>query len=428
MLNKLNLIISREYVTRVRKKSFIIVSILAPIGILLLMAVPTLLQFAGSETTTNVAVIDKSQTFCNSLKSTDDVVYTVMNDEAPDSMKQNFAGRNYQAFLHITGTPDEKGNVTLYSENTLSLNVRGKIESDLNESLRTHYMNEYAGDRSTVDSLFNKISSAEAKLTTINISKDGTEQEDSTLISSMLSIIISVLIYFVIILYGNMVMTGVVEEKRNRVVEVLISSVTPFELMMGKIVGIALVALTQFLIWIALIGVGLTVYSLAFAPAEVMSASAATVDTEGIMQSLASVDFNTIGICFVLYFVFGYLLYASLFAWIGSTLDNPMEGQQITLLATLPLCVALYISLYAMQDPESSVVWWGSMIPFTSPIVMIARLPYGVPVWELAVSTIVLIATFVASTWMAARIYRMTILMYGKNVTLKEVFKNFRRS
>jgi ABC-2 type transport system permease protein len=150
--------------------------------------------------------------------------------------------------------------------------------------------------------------------------------------------------------------------------------------------------------------------------------------SENIINQLMLIDFNTIFTCSFIYFIFGYLLYASFYAWIGSTLENPSEGQQITLIATLPLCIALYIALYIMQDPESSVVWWSSMIPLTSPIVMIARLPYGVPTWELVTSIVILFASFIGSTWIAARIYRTTILMYGKNVSIKEVIKHFRQA
>ncbi len=427
MLNKINLIISREYLTRVRKKSFIIISILTPLCMLILMALPTLMQFIGSETTYRIAVVDDSNIYGKSLTNNDDVEFVMVTDQSADSLKYNFMHRNYNAYLHITGTPDNSDNVTLYSETTLPIDIHNTITDHLADGLRSQYIDEYKGDKAELDSIINRLSSAQAYLTAINISETGEEKEDSAFISSGISLFAALLIYFIILLYGNMVLNGVIEEKRNRIVEVLISSVTPFELMMGKIIGIALVALTQILIWVVLVGIGLLVMTLT--SGNITEAATTTMPgSENIINQLMLIDFNTIFTCTFIYFIFGYLLYASFYAWIGSTLENPTEGQQITLIATLPLCIALYIALYIIQDPESSVVWWSSMIPLTSPIVMIARLPYGVPTWELVTSIVILFASFVGSTWIAARIYRTTILMYGKNVSIKEVIKHFRQA
>ena len=427
MLKKINLIISREYLTRVRKKSFIIISILTPLCMLLLMAIPTLMQFAGSETTYRIAVVDESDFYGKSLTNNDDVEFVMMNDNPSDSLKYKFMHNNYNAYLHITGTPDNSDNVTLYSETTLPIDIHRQITDQLAEGLRSQYIDQYKGDKAELDSIINRLSSAQAYLTAINISETGEEKEDSAFISSGISILIALVIYFIILLYGNMVLNGVIEEKRNRIVEVLISSVTPFELMMGKILGIALVALTQILIWVILVGIGMLVIT--FTMGNITEVATTTApDYESLINQLMLIDFNTIFTCSLIYFIFGYLLYASFYAWIGSTLENPSKGQQITLIATLPLCISLYIALYIMQDPESSIVWWASMIPITSPVVMIARLPYGVPTWELITSIMVLIASFVGSTWIAARIYRITILMYGKNVTIKEILKHLRKA
>lgn len=422
MLNKINLIISREYYTRVRKKSFIVISILGPLGMLLLMLVPTLLQYAGSETTNHIAIIDECNTYYKCLESTDDVIFERLENVDADSMKNNFIANNYHGYLHITGSPDIAGNVTLYSENTLSLTLQNTITNNLNKALQTKYMDEYKGNKAEVDSLINKLNSTQAKLTTFNINNEGIEQETSASTSMALSIVASMIIYFVVLLYGNMVMTGVIEEKRNRIIEVLISSVSAFELMMGKIIGIALVALTQFAIWFILGGTLSLLVSLFLQPAQSADAMP-TTDIAPLLQSLTFIDFNTLFICFILYFIFGYLQYASLYAWIGSTMDNPSDSQQLSLIATLPLCIAFYIALYVMNDPESSIVWWSSMIPITSPIVMIARLPFGVDTWEIVMSLAILVVSFVFSTWIAARIYRATILMYGKNISLKQVIK-----
>lgn len=427
MLKKINLIISREYLTRVRKKSFIIISILTPLCMLLLMAIPTLMQFAGSETTYRIAVVDESDFYGKSLTNNDDVEFVMMNDNPNDSLKYKFMHNNYNAYLHITGTPDNSDNVTLYSETTLPIDIHRQITDQLAEVLRSQYIDQYKGDKTELDSIINRLSSARAYLTAININDSGVEKEDSAFISSSISILIALVIYFIILLYGNMVLNGVIEEKRNRIVEVLISSITPFELMMGKILGIALVALTQILIWVILVGIGMLVIT--FTMGNITEVATTTAPNyESLINQLMLIDFNTIFTCSLIYFIFGYLLYASFYAWIGSTLENPSEGQQITLIATLPLCISLYIALYIMQDPESSVVWWASMIPITSPVVMIARLPYGVPTWELITSIMVLIASFVGSTWIAARIYRITILMYGKNVTIKEILKHLRKA
>lgn len=243
-----------------------------------------------------------------------------------------------------------------------------------------------------------------------------------------------------VITTGSMVMQGVMEEKTNRIVEVLVSSVRPFELMMGKIIGIALVALTQLAIWIVL-GVALMACAASiFAPEAAAVASSVAADpavassmadpgvVSEIMAKLQAVNFVQIISLFVVYFLFGYLLYASLFAICGAAMDSPQDGSQLTLIVVIPLFAAIYIAIHTMQDPSSQLSFWSSMFPFTSPIIMMARLPFGVPAWEIALSLVLLIGTFVLFTWIAARIYRVGILMYGKKVTFGEIIKWFRQS
>lgn len=266
---------------------------------------------------------------------------------------------------------------------------------------------------------------------------EGNEKETFTEVQFILGIILATLIYFFILNFGGQVMNGVAEEKTNRIIEVIISSVKPFQLMMGKIIGVSLVALTQFVMWILLTGAIYFGFSAAVGITHPESISSGTVmtqsiDTTDIMSnetiqqvvSIAnSIDFGTIILCFIVFFICGYLLYGTLFAAIGSLVDNNTDSQQFTLPVTVPLIVALIASFYIINNPDGQLGLWLSMIPFTSPITMMVRIPFGVPIWQIALSVVLLVATFVFMTWFAAKIYRTGILMYGKKLSYKEIFK-----
>lgn len=437
MSSKLSLIITREYSTRVRKKSFIVMSLLMPIGMILLMALPTLIAMVGQTEATKIAVVDRTGRYAQSLTSNSAAAYSLLPPDTDEAgLRSVYEENGYDAYMVIDGSPAHRDSVRLYSPSTVPHEAVGHTEDDLRETLRREMMEGYAGHTAQLDSLFASVNGAEAHVTTINIADDGSESEDSATVGAIVAIVAAMLIYMFVLTTGSMVMQGVMEEKTNRIVEVLVSSVRPFDLMMGKIVGIALVALTQLAIWIVFGAAMFTVAAQFFVPdpsamAATDPAMAAAADPGVIAEllpKLASVNFVQIITLFVVYFLLGYLLYASLFAICGAAMDSPSDGSQLSLVVMIPLFAAIYIAIHTMQDPSSPLSFWSSIFPFTSPIIMMARVPFGVPAWEIALSLVTLLGTFVLFTWIAARIYRVGILMYGKKVTFSEIVKWFRQA
>ena len=277
----------------------------------------------------------------------------------------------------------------------------------------------------------------EVNLSVIRMDEGGGEKETFTEIQLLLGMVLALLIYLFIMLFGGQVMQGVMEEKSNRIVEIIVSSVKPFQLMMGKIIGVSLVALTQFLMWILLTGAIYLGFSAAVGISNPQAISAGTVMTQQISNSnimdnegvqnivniVRSIDFGAILTGFLIFFVLGYLLYATLFAAIGAIVENNTDSQQFTLPVTVPLIIGILTAVYIVNNPDGSLALWMSMIPFTSPIVMMVRIPFGVPIWQVAVSALILLGTFIGMTWVAAKIYRTGILMYGKKLSYKEIFK-----
>ena len=408
-----------------------------PVGMLLLMALPTLIAMVGQTEASKIAVIDRTQRYGQALTDDSSATYSLLAaDTDEDSLRSAYEAGGFDAYMVIGGRPDGKDSVRLYSQSTLPMETVRHTEDDLREALRREMMDNYEGHSAGLDSLFERVNDATARVTTISIAEDGSESEDSAAVGAVVAMVAAMLIYMFVITTGSMVMQGVMEEKTNRIVEVLVSSVRPFELMMGKIIGIALVALTQLAIWIVL-GVALMACAASiFAPEAAAVASSVAADpsvadpgmVSEIMAKLQAVNFVQIISLFVVYFLFGYLLYASLFAICGAAMDSPQDGSQLTLIVMIPLFAAIYIAIHTMQDPSSQLSFWSSLFPFTSPIIMMARLPFGVPAWEIALSLVLLIGTFVLFTWIAARIYRVGILMYGKKVTFGEIIKWFRQS
>lgn len=277
----------------------------------------------------------------------------------------------------------------------------------------------------------------EVSLSVIRMDEQGGEKETFSEVQFILGMFLAMLIYFFILLFGGQVMQGISEEKGSRIIEVIVSSVKPFQLMMGKIIGVSLVALTQFVMWVFLTGAIYLGFSAFVGLSNPQAISAGTVMTEEIannnimdnesVQSIVnivqSIDFGTIIFSFVIFFILGYLLYATMFAAVGAIVDNNTDSQQFTLPITVPLIISIIAAIYVVNAPDGSLALWLSMIPFTSPVVMMVRIPFGVPIWQIIVSALILLGSFVGMTWVAAKIYRTGILMYGKKPTYKEIFK-----
>jgi len=444
-MKKIWLIIQREYLTRVKKKSFIIMTFLGPILMASVWIVPLLLA-SRSEGVKTIEVLDETGLFYEEFKETNDTKFVYITDDL-QTAKENLAGSESFGILYIPKSSYAIPKAFyLYSYKKPGLNLKMYLQESANKILENKkLMDEYGIDEETLSSVKSNIS--------LVVEDIETSKKSYTEISWALGFIGGMLIYFFIFMYGAQVMRGVIEEKTNRIVEVIVSSVKPIQLMMGKIVGIALVGLTQFLIWIFLTAGIVTVLKTTILPKagiaemsqtipqNVMSngqqaaqvnqstnASPQLTEFSRLFDSAMSQPWGLIIFCFVFYFITGYLLYASVFAAIGSAVDNETETQQFMLPVTIPIILALMVAIGTMQNPESSLSFWCSMIPLTSPIVMMARIPFGVPIWEIAVSMILMLAAFLGFVWMAAKVYRTGILMYGKKTSWKEMWKWLRYS
>jgi ABC-2 type transport system permease protein len=429
-MNKILLVIQREYMTRVLKKSFWISSLLAPVLITAIYAIPIWLAMKDKEVK-KVAILDQSHLWKASDLQDKELVFTFVS-KSETAFKTQFAAEGYDAFVSVPGDvlTNPKG-VHIYSSKNIGLSLKESVERLIQNKVRQELMYKAGISAKVYEDTQVDIDSE-----TITISESGDETNSSSAGAMILAGVMGLILYVTLLLYGSQVMNGVIEEKSNRIIEVIISSVKPYQLMLGKIIGVGLVGLTQFVLWIVLT-IGLTQFTGKFYASKAKAAvelnqGKASVDMDKAMQDspmaevtkvLESTNIPLILLSFLFYFFVGYLLYSSLFAAIGSAVESPTEAQQFTFIVMIPIILSFLLAQYTMQDPDSTIAFWASMIPFTSPINMMVRLPYGVPVWELAVSMVLLVLGFLACSWLSARIYRVGILMYGKKVTWKELAK-----
>ena len=431
-MKRLKLIIAHEYMMIVGKKSFIVMTLLIPFIVVLVGAVPVLLAYLNNNTDSRVehiAVIDKSG-YGAALKDNDRyrfVVLNAVNDTAASAREfYNKSSKQLNAVVVIPPDVMESRQVNVYSDETLDMSTIGYVNSCLSDTLSGARVASYG-----IDNLQQIINETQVDVDVKSIKWDaaGGEQESSAEFAMILGMILSLVTYTFVLMYGAMIMNSVVEEKTNRIVEVIVSSCKPVELMLGKIVGVGLVGLTQFAVWTVLLGVGtslLGLFGAAAAPAPGPAAMAAAAsdggpDMAAILTMIKSVNYASLLTNFVLYFVGGYLLYASLFAAFGSAVDQASDASQFTTPVILIMVVALYAGMACIENPHGPMAIWCSIIPFTSPVVMMTRLPYDVPLWQQALSIVLLFATAGLFTWMAARIYRTGILLYGKKRSFKDL-------
>ena len=438
-MNKIFLIIKREYLSRVKKKSFIIMTILGPVLMAGIMIVPVWLSLQKTETQ-KIEVIDQSFLF-KDLIPDKDILHFDYPPITLDEATAGFYDTDYDAILWIpSGVLQEGKAIKIFYKKQLGLSSEEYIGTTIGKML---YDVMLAKNKVDLNAIKEAEANSQISVITEKLEANGKSEKTNTGVFMGIGLGAGILIYIFIFLYGVQVMRGVMEEKTNRIVEVILSSVKPFQLMMGKIIGVALVGLTQFLLWIVLTG---SLYTVAGATVlknmelkqvqakeqtykvgrDIDYKSMQKIEKNKIAEllgDLQSVDITAILIAFVFYFLFGYLMYSALFAAVGAAVDNEADTQQFMLPITVPLIVSFAVAQTIIQNPESPVAFWFSIIPFTSPIVMMVRLPFGVPVWELALSMGLLILGFLVTTWLAGRIYRTGILMYGKKVTWKELGK-----
>nr|WP_320118260.1 ABC transporter permease [uncultured Marinifilum sp.] len=440
-MNKIFIIIQREYLSRVKKKSFLILTFLTPLLIAGIYAFMIWMMLKDDTEQRTIAVINESQ-LIEPVKSTEYTSFNYLNNANFDDVKSQMENKGYYAILVIPNDILEKQSAELFSYKQVTIEVKSEVGSQIRQHIEKIKRSKIIAEANMPD-LEQKLAATKTPIAmkTIKFGEGGEVKQSSTEIAMGIGFVASFIIYMFIFLYGVQVMRGVIEEKSNRIVEVIISSVKPFQLMMGKIVGVAMVGLTQFIMWVILSGVIITIGTAVILPgidvdtlqqAQTISElpeGAANMNVEQF--KMAQEIFGTFDLAyvasilgaFVFFFLGGYLLYSALFAAVGSAVDNETETQQFMMPITIPLILALYIGFAVAKNPESSLAFWGSIIPFTSPIVMLVRIPFGVPLWELLLSMVLLIGTFLFITWIAAKIYRTGILMYGKKVSYKEIWK-----
>src|SRR5665647_596837 len=449
-MNKTSLIIQREYSTRVRKKSFIIMTLLTPFLLALIFVVPALMMSNQDKDFKKIAVVGDSDLYKDVIPDTKEADFEFLSGTNLNDIKNNFSEKGYYGVLYVSDLlVDVPNAVQLISKQQPPIGLLDHISWSLKKEIEKKKLMAY--NIENLDEILKSVN-ASVEIQTIKIDDEGGVKKTSTGFAMALAYISGFMMYMLVFMFGSQVMRGVIEEKTSRIVEVIISSVKPMQLMLGKIIGIALVGLTQFSIWILLTLVIVTVAQSKILPEGTMeqmqqlpqsfsqagptiaggdataAAGVQMTEFQSIFASALNQPWGLIIFAFAFYFITGYLLYASLFAAIGSAVDNETETQQFMLPVTIPILLGLMVAMGTMQNPESSLSFWCSMIPLTSPIVMMARIPFDVPGWQIAVSMVIMLITFAAFVWMAAKVYRTGILMYGKKTSWKEMWKWLRYS
>ena len=461
-ISKLGIIIRREYLNKVKKKSFLIITFLAPILFAAICILPSIIMMGTKEETKKIGVLDRSGLVTPYLENNEVTEYIFLQDVDPEEVKTNLKEYGIDVLLSISELDTENRTVTAdcYSEKPLGMDTGSMIENRINDAVEAYRIESYGIEN--LEEIMAGVKS-NVKLHSYTVDESGKETISESGVYMAVSMILGMALYMFIALFSGMVMSSVIEEKSSRVVEVLVSSVKSTELMFGKIIGVALVALTQFLLWIvltlAILAIAMGIIgkdklmgmmddkqtaqmaemmapgvNIPGATIDLESAAAAVADTtavaageptgmQAIMSTLGNINVPQLVVAFLLFFIFGYLLYASLFAAIGSSVENEGDSTQLQLPVTIPLVLGFFVALYAFKAPGSSLVFWFSMIPFTSPIVMLARIPFGVATWELILSIVLLVLTFFGCAWASAKIYKVGILTYGKKSTFKDLWK-----
>lgn len=434
--SKISIIIAREFAIRVKKKSFIFTTILTPLLFAALMVVPSLIaMYSGGEEGQKIAVVDESGIVMPYMESDEEFIFEQVQDSSVERLKKEFDNLDYFAVVGISSLDSSKNvSVVTYSRKQMNIDLQNRISRNVEAAVEDYKLKGYGIPQ--LEEIMADVES-DVKMMTYTLDEKGEEKASKVEIFMIIGYIGSFLIYMFIFMFGSMVMRSVIEEKTTRIIEVIVSSVKPFQIMMGKILGVASVALVQFFIWIvftllivtvagSLLGLDQTAQTVAAASPEVpveQITAAVQSEGDGFIQALKDVNYAGIIACFIIYFVLGYLLYSSMFAAVGAAVDNEADTQQLVLPITMPLIIGLFMMLHTFQYPDSALSFWGSVIPFTSPMVMMARIAYGVPAWELALSIGVLVLTFVAMAYLSGKIYRVGILMYGKKPGWKEIYK-----
>ena len=431
-MNKIGIIIAREFNERVRKKSFIITTILMPVLMLGMMAAPTLMMLFAKGETKELLVIDQSSIIVPNLEGDDELTF------APSTLSLEQARANQDVFgvLWIgEDIVDNPSNVKLYTNSSSSMSLEENISSQMERIIERERLKRY-----DIDNLEQIMKDVKVSVSLTNfrndLAEEGKDEEaTSSVIAYLLGLVLGMMLYMFLLIYGSMVVTSVIEEKGSRVLDVLVSSVSPFQLMMGKILGVAAVAVTQIAIWGVLVcGIGSALLP-ALMPQDVMqsveavqagtiTSAQAGIDADMLSAISFATDTGRLVMMFVwllLFLVGGFLFYSAMFAAVGSAVDSIQDANQLQTPITVPIILALILAMSVFNDPNSPLAFWGSIIPLTSPVVMMARIPFDIPTWQIVLSLVLLYISVVATAWVAGKIYRVGIFMHGKKPSFKEL-------
>lgn len=421
-MNKIGIIIAREFTERARKKSFIVTTLLMPLFMIGMMVAPSLVMLYGGSEQKQVVVLDPSGIVGSRLESSQEVVFTLENDITKEEACQKYdAESGIFGILYIAEDVKESGNVQFITNASSSLMLEELISSQIKGIIEQEKLKE----RYNIDNLDQMLQDVATPILLNTFENNGTGNEEemestSSGINYILGILLGMMLYMIIIVYGQMVLTSVVEEKSSRVIDVMVTSCTPFQLMMGKILGIATVALTQIAIWAVLIIAASRFLIPSIFSADVVASS--DMMMQGVIGTLGDTGYIAqLFVYLALFILGGFLLYASLYAAAGSAVDSVQDGQQFNTIIMMPIILSIIVMMTVFNDPNSPIAFWASVVPFTSPIVMIARIPFGIPTWEIVTSIVVLYLSFLLTTWLAAKIYRIGIFMHGKRPSWREL-------
>lgn len=440
-MNKTFLILKQEYLKRVKKKSFIVLTLLVPFLMVGMFALIILLAINNDKKERTIGVYDESGLFLGEFKSETYTKYFFIDKQKYEQLKGGLKDSEYYALLYIPADIYTNNSAQLVSEKQVPMELNEQIERKLSRFIENDKRQKIIAETQIPD-LEEKLAATKTNvsLKTMKVSESGEAKSSSSTVAFIASYAMGFIIYFFVFMYGAAVMRSVMEEKKSRIIEVIISSVKPVELMTGKIIGTALVGLTQVAIWVVLGAVVMIGVQSFFSPETAQQMGQNIMENQGqmnpamtqaaqpnevmqVMEMISNLNIPLILFCFVFYFLAGYLLYSSLMGAIGAAVDNDEDSQQMIFPVTFPLILSIMVLFSIARNPEGSVAFWFSIIPFTSPVVMLARVPYGVPTWELLLSMFLLVLTVVGAIAAAAKIYRVGLLMYGKKVNLKELIK-----
>ncbi|MBN1987574.1 MAG: ABC transporter permease [Prolixibacteraceae bacterium] len=440
-MNKTLLILKQEYLKRVKKKSFIVLTLLIPFLFAGMFALIIYLSINNDKEERTIAVYDESQLFLGELEQEGYTTFHFIPEEEYEHLKSNLKGSEFYALLYIPANIYSANVARLLSVKQVPIELSEQIERKLSRFIENDKRMKVVEETGIPD-LEDRLAATRTsvKLSTLKISESGETKKSSSTIAFIASYAMGFIIYFFVFMYGSMVMRSVMEEKKSRIIEVIISSVKPIQLMAGKIIGTALVGLTQVAIWVVLGIMALTVVQGLFTPESAQQMGQSIMESQQamnpavsqaagqnqvaeVLEMIGNLNLPLILFAFVFYFLIGYLMYSSLLGAVGAAVDSDEDAQQLVFPVTIPLILSIMLLFPIARNPEGPVAFWGSIIPFTSPVAMLARVPYGIPAWELILSMVLLLLTTVGTIWVAAKIYRTGILMYGKKVNLRELIK-----